>query len=68
VAGLLVFGVIGVAVVVNLVGTGRVHAGVCRLQIVQIGVGRAALVDAVGVAPDVFTIPTAGSAEVGYRF
>ena len=67
-AGLLVLGVSGVADIENLVGWRRVHAGVCRFQVVQIRVGRAALVDAVAVAPEMLPIPAARSAEVGYGF
>ena len=67
-AGLLVLGITGVAGVVNLVGAGRVHAGIRWLQVMQIGVRRAAFVDAVGVAPDVFTVPAGRSSEVGYGF
>jgi len=68
VAGLLVLGVAGVAIVVNLVRPRRVHTGICRLQVVQIGVGRATLVDAVGVAPEMLTVPATRCAEVGYGF
>ena len=64
----LVLGVSDVAVVVNLVRPRRVHAGVCRFQVVQIGVGRATLVDAVGVAPEMLPVPAARCAEVGYGF
>jgi hypothetical protein len=35
---------------------------------VQIGVGRATLVDAVAVAPKMLSIPAAGCSEVGYGF
>ncbi len=34
----------------------------------QIGVRRAALVDAVGVAPEMLSVPAARCAEVGYGF
>ena len=34
----------------------------------QIGVSRAALVDAVGVAPEMLPVPAARCAEVGYGF
>ena len=34
----------------------------------QIGVGRATLVDAVGVAPEMLPVPAARCAEVGYGF
>ena len=34
----------------------------------QIGVGRATLVDAVGVAPEMLPVPAARCAEVGYSF
>jgi hypothetical protein len=68
VAGLLVLGVSGVADIENLVRPRRVYAGVCRFQVVQIGVGRATLVDAVGVAPEMLPVPAARSAEVGYGF
>ena len=34
----------------------------------QIGVGRATLVDAVGVAPEMLPVPAAGCSEVGYGF
>jgi hypothetical protein len=68
VAGLLVLGVSGVADIENLVRPRRVYAGVCRFQVVQIGVGRATLVDAVGVAPEMLPVPAARSAEVGDGF
>ena len=37
-------------------------------RIVQIGVDRAALVDAVGVAPEMLAVPATRCAEVGYDF
>ena len=67
-AGLLVLGVSGVAIVVNLVRPRRVHTGIGWLQVVQIGVGRATLVDAVAVAPEMLPVPAARCAEVGYGF
>lgn len=63
VGGIAVSGRGGIADVVEFVAAGAVHVGVFGAEIMEVGVGGFAAVEAVTVAPLVFAVPAGGQAE-----